>query len=83
MGYNEVNASGETPEGSWVRHPVDMSAVGMPANTPLVARSGDAQTVVWSLGETHLAITPRSATPRGASDLPNSDTLLHGVRALP
>jgi len=75
-----VDASGETPEGSSVRLTVDMSAIGMPMNTPLVARSRDGQAVEWSLGETPLARTPRSATPKEAADLLNMDTLLAGFR---
>jgi hypothetical protein len=75
-----VNASDETPEGSSVRLTVDMSAIGMPTDTPLVARSRDGQVVEWSLGETPLARTPRSATPKEAADLLDMDTLLAGFR---
>src|SRR3954471_21396125 len=47
-----VRAAGEAPEGSSVHPTVDMSAIGMPTNTPLSSRSGDGEFIEWSLGET-------------------------------
>jgi hypothetical protein len=75
-----VNASGETPEGPSVPLTVEMSAIGMPTNTPLVARRRDGQAVEGSLRETSLARTPRSATPKETADLLNMDTLPAGFR---
>lgn len=57
-----------------------MSAIGMPTNMPLLARSKSGEFVEWSLGETPLARTPRSATAKEAADLLNMDTLLAGFR---
>src|SRR3954462_11654202 len=59
----KVRGSGESVDCSWIHLVVDMSAIGMPLDSPLIvtAHAGD-DSLEWSLGATALARTPRGAT---------------------
>src|SRR3954470_18459970 len=77
----KLRASGESADGSWIHLVVDMSAIGMPVDSPLVitAHAGD-DSLEWSLGATAVAKTPRGATAKEAADALNMDVLLSAHR---
>jgi hypothetical protein len=72
---------GQDPECTWLFYEVDMSAIGMPTDTPLIVHcyAGDA-VLEWNIGPTPLAKTPREFTPGQAADALNMDVLLDGFR---
>ena len=62
---------------SWCHYDVDFSAIGMPIDTPLVACSYEGDTfIVWHLGRTPFAHTPKGITAKHAAEVLNMDVLL-------
>ena len=54
---------GSDSECTWLSYEVDMSAIGMPMDTPLIVQSYAGERFIsWSLGVTPLAETPRGRT---------------------
>src|SRR5437879_5297954 len=62
-------ASGDSAECTWVHLVVDMSAIGMPIDSPLIVYAyAGTDSLEWHLGATPLAQTARAATPKQAAD---------------
>jgi hypothetical protein len=76
-----AKGSGETAEYSWVHYEVDLSAIGMPTNSPLIvcSHAGD-NFVTWNLGPVLIAGIPKEKSPKDAADTLNMDTLLEAFR---
>lgn|GEM_PF-945323 len=72
---------GADSECTWLVYEVDMSAIGMPTDTPLVVHcyAGEAA-LDWTIGPTPLAKTSRELTPGQTADALNMDVLLDGFR---
>ena len=78
-----VRASGEAAGCTRVHLVVDMSAIGMPTDSPLVvATSAGDDWLEWSLGPTPIARTPKGATAKEAAGMLDMDTLLDAHRRL-
>lgn len=76
-----LRSSGETAECSWVHFLVDMSAIGMPMDTTLIAHSYEGETgLEWTIGSTPLAVTPKGTTAKATADALNMNVLLAGFR---
>jgi hypothetical protein len=76
-----VRRSGEDSTCSYLHLIVDMSAIGMPTNTPLNACSFDGDTFVrWHLGSIPLAQTPKAMSPAEAAAVLDMDCLLDAHR---
>ena len=73
----KLKTCGQDAECSWVFYEVDMSAIGMPVDTPLIAHSYEGEAVLeWNIGPTPLAKTGKSVPPKEAADTLNMDRLL-------
>ncbi|RUL88009.1 hypothetical protein [Tautonia sociabilis] len=72
---------GQDPECTWLFYEVDMSAIGMPTDTPLIVHSyaGEAD-LEWTIGPTPLARTTRDSTPEQAAAALDMHVLLDGFR---
>jgi hypothetical protein len=72
-----LKGSGETSNASWCHLEVDMSAIGMPMDSPLIICSYEGDNfLTWNLGSVTLACTPKEKTPKEVADTLNMDTLL-------
>ena len=72
---------GETPACSWCHFEVDMSAIGMPLDSPLIIASFEGDTfLTWNLGPVPLAHTPKGKTAKETADLLDMNCLLDAFR---
>src|SRR6516165_5664684 len=56
----QLKAAAEDAKGSWCHYVVDMSAIGMSLDTPLVVHSYEGDNfLTWNLGATPLAHVPK------------------------
>ena len=75
----ELKCGGQEPGWTWLLYEVDMSAIGMPLDTPLLVHSCAGEGVLaWDLGASPLARIPRGKTPEETAAALNMDTLLAG-----
>jgi hypothetical protein len=75
--------AGEDARRSFCLLLVDMSAIGMPTNTPLHVSSHEGDTfLTWYLGRTPLAHTPKALSAKEAAESINMDVLLAAHRRL-
>lgn len=69
--------SGETSHASWCHFEVDISAIGMPMDSPLIIASHEGDSfVTWNLGPVPLACIPKGKTAKETADLLDMDCLL-------
>ena len=69
--------SGETSHASWCHLEVDMSAIGMPINSPLIVCSYEGDNfLTWNLGPVTMACTPKEKSAKEVAETLNMDTLL-------
>jgi hypothetical protein len=77
----KLQALGEDSRCSFCHVVVDMSAIGMPINSPLNACSREGDNFIrWHLGSIPLAQTPKSMTPAEAAAIIDMDCLLAAHR---
>ena len=76
-----VKGSGERPECSWCHIEVDLSAIGMPTNSPLIVCSHEGDNfLTWNLGPVLIACTPKARSAKEAAATLSMDTLLRAFR---
>ena len=69
--------SGETANASWCHFEVDISAIGMPMDSPLIIASYEGDSfVTWNLGPVSLAYVPKGKTAKETADLIDMNCLL-------
>ena len=77
----QLKAAAEDAKGSWCHYVVDMSAIGMSLDTPLVVHSYEGDNfLTWNLGATPLAHMPKGWSPRETAEELDRETLLDGFR---
>ena len=76
-----LKGSGETRDASWCHFEVDISAIGMPMDSPLIIASYEGDSfVTWNLGPVSLASIPKGKTAKETADLIDMDCLLDAFR---
>ena len=79
----KLRASGEDSRCSYCHLVVDLSAIGLPVDSPLAVVSHDGDTFVcWHLGRVPLAQTPKGLSAKEAAEAINMDVLLAAHRRL-
>ena len=76
-----LECSGEDAGCAWCHYVVDLSAIGMRRDSPLVVRSREGDNFLsWHLGATPLAHVPKDRSPRETAEVLDRETLLDGFR---